>query len=337
MPDDEDFAAELAAAIAETADEEVETEEVDEEVDEEQETEETDEAADDADEDDRGDEDEEDLEDEGQGGIDAEAAAKAFEAGDLEAGAKALGLDPEVFDLDATKFKAARKMADNARKRDQDAADKLKKAETVERSAQETYGPIVLARKAQREQADGWQGKVLGALEMFFGDLEPLKEALGATGGEPAEETEVDKLRRELRERDRKADEAKAAAEEAEQIKAHEAEVLAKLEKTPLAGKKRAAAEIVRLVRGSYDPATKGYGMTVKEAYRQVKEDFVIGEPAKETPGKKKVSKKRVTSRRRDAAPKKELTEEEEFAAEVAAAAREAEQAERAARRRGRR
>jgi hypothetical protein len=287
------------------------------------------------------DEDEDGLEDLGAADAgDAEAfkseIAELIDSGDLKAAAEKLGLDPSVFKLNNRQFKAARVAAKEAREAktaaDTAAASALAaqtKAEQLNATAEEIYGPVVAGKHHYKN------GNVLearAALELLFDDTyENIVQnmAKGAKAMDPAK-LEVEKLRRELA-----AEKATKAQEQATQTAAQQkateiAGITAKLKGTPLEDlSDEAAADIHTLISKSYNAALGKHTVTLKEAYGQVKKAYaekaaklakLTGKPAVVAPKGGKAREPLEKTKLAPRVPAKKLSEQDEFAAELAAA-----------------
>lgn len=268
------------------------------------------------------DSDDEDLEDEDGEQLTAdEAAAKAmFEAGDIKGACKRLGIDPKIFKINARQFTAMRKGLADAAKLSKEGTTAKTTAEKLKADAEQVYGPIVAGFQAYK---GGDPMKLRAAIELMCEDsFENIVAtvARAAKGLDPAQ-LEVIKLRKELADREaaQKAEQTKAEA--ATQAKAEVARISTALAKTPLAAIDGAAEEIYKLVADSYDGT--GYGLTVKQAYAQVKAKHekvakAFGGKLPAAKGKKETKgpKREVLAPVR--APAKPLTRAEKEAAERA-------------------
>lgn len=299
---------------------------------------------------------EEPLEDE-----DGEAAraevAKLFADGDLKGACAKLGLDPAIFKLNNRQFAAARKAEQNAaaekaraEKALAESAARAEKAESVQRAAEQLYGPVVAGNKAYRVDKD--MAKARAAIELLFEDRwENIKAQIekGATPLSPAELRVIEleqRLEAEKKEKEKGDAAATAAAQHAEDV----AKVTGKLAGTPLEGVEGAAEDIVKVLRASYNPALKKNTLTLKEAYGQVKAAYakkaaqlakLTGKP--ETveedappPARRGVTRKPIAGDRKNPPPAKVLTEEERIDAEMAQARKEFEAEQRRLARKGR-
>lgn len=260
-----EFNALMAEIKAPDTDEEGDTEEAEETSDV---PEEDEEAEDESEEDDLDDEDE----DEGEA-LDAnEKAAKAlFESGNIKGACKRLGIDPKIFKVNPREFTAMRKgLKDGAKFKTEGLAAKAA-GEKLQKDAENVYGPIVAGFQAyQRGDYTSLRSAVEIMCEDTFENV-VAKVARAAKGMDPGQ-VEVLKLRKELKERDTKANEEQTKAQAAVQ-EAKEVQVLTgKLKGTPLEKVPGAAKEVYDLVRASYDGV--GYGLTVKEAYAQTKAKY---------------------------------------------------------------
>jgi len=330
--DDEDDTSDEAAPEAETSGDLEEDEDEDTESEDLEEKEETDEE----------DEDEEDLEDDEAEGLTAEelAAKKLFEAGDIKAACKRLGIDPKIFKINARQFTAMRKGLADATKLASEGRTKEARGVQLQAKAEEVYGPIVAGFQAYK---GGDPMKLRGAIELMCEDsFENIVAtvARAAKGLDPAQ-VEIIKLRKEMADRDAKEKETQAQVQIEAQSKAEVAKLSKALAKTPLAKIEGSAEEIYQLVLKSFDGT--GYGLTVKQAYAQVKARHE--KVAKAFGGKLQAPKAKAGKRREELAPvrkapAKPLTREEKEAAEraeFAAVLKEAKEATRASERRSRR
>lgn len=288
------------------------------------------------------DEDEEDLEDDGEE-LTAEelAAKKLFESGDIKAACKRLGIDPKIFKINARQFTAMRKGLADATKLASEGRTKSARGEQLQAKAEEVYGPIVAGFQAYK---GGDPMKLRGAIELMCEDsFENIVAtvARAAKGLDPAQ-VEIIKLRKEMADRDAKEKENQTKVQVEAQAKTEVAKLSKALAKTPLAKIEGSAEEIYQLVLKSYDGT--GYGLTVKQAYAQVKARHE--KVAKAFGGKLQAPKAKPGKGKREElapvrkAPNKPLTREEKEAAEraeFAAVLKEAKEATRAGERRNRR
>jgi hypothetical protein len=280
--------------------------------------------------------------------LDAEpsAAGKLIEAGDLEGAAKALGIDPKLFKLDKRQFAAMRRGLADAKKKEAEAVKAKTYAERVKGDAERTYGPIA-AGFAARVAGDG--AKLRAAIELMA--EAPFEEivALVQKAGKPldAGTAEVMRLRRELAERDQKAQQQTQAQAQAAQAQAEVQSIEKRLSDTPLAKVPGAAKEIHDLVKASWDGV--GYSLTVKEAYAKVKAEkakiaeALTGKPLAVSKGQKReaAEKKPLVPIRKDMSKlspaERKAAKAEQEKAEFRAVLAEAEAAVQAEIRRGRR
>lgn len=259
--------------------------------------------------------------------------AKLLEDGDLDAAAKALGVDPSVFKLDKRGFAAMRKGVKDARAKESEAIKAKQEAEKLQQEAEKTYRPIVDSYAAGRA-GDGT--RLRRALEMSAEmGWEQIKALCDKAGQPPdAATAEVLRLRRELAERDQKATKADAETKAAAQAKADIAAIGAKLAATPLAKVPGAAQKIYDRVKASHDGT--GYTLSVRDAYAEVKAEAMalaaaFGAPAAPQPAKKRLEP--VRKAKPATRIERRKAEEDEFTAVL----REAEAAIKAQERAGRR
>lgn len=260
-----------------------------------------------------------------------------LEAGDLKAAAKALGVDPKIFNLNNRQFAANRKAAGDAARKATEAATTLataearaKAAENLQAAAEREYGVIAAGSKAYRE---GDLSGVRAAIEIMCKDtLENVtgKLARAAKGLDPGQ-IEVAKLRREIAERDAREKAAKDAAENSTAEAAQVSQISDKLKGSPLEGVDGAAQEIFALVRKSLHPTLGKYTKSLKDAYTEVlaAKRAQAAQLAKlAAPGGKPVADPRKPLPKTPL-PKtpigKKLSAEEEFKRELALAARDTE------------
>ncbi len=295
----------------------------------------------------------EDLEDEApEGSADVETfkdeLAELLDGGDLKALAEKLGKDPSIFKLNNKQFKAARVAERNARKAKAEAdtalataSEKETKATQLQSGCESTYGPIVAGFTAYKK---GDPMRARAAIELMLEDkFENIVATIGraAKGLDPGV-VEVQRLRNELAERDRKLAEqttaAQSQAEEATQVSA----IAGKLKTTPLAGiADEAAGQIWALIKASKHPTLNKYTKTLKEAYQEVKDKEMarvaklgakIEKKGKTPPADKRVPLDKTPLAAKRPVPKK-LTEEQEFARELELAKRQTNAQERRIRR----
>jgi hypothetical protein len=196
-------------------------------------------------------------------------AAKLLKAGNVKEACKRLGIDPKLLKVNPREFTAMRKGLADAEKLSREGSAAQAAGEKLRKDAESVYGPIVAGFKAYRE---GNPMQLRAAIELMCEDsLENAVATMAraAKGLDPAQ-VEVLKLRKELKDREEaqraETEKQTAAAAATQEV----ATIAGKLKDTPLAKIPGAAQEIYDLVRGSYKPGT-GYGLTVKEAYTQVK------------------------------------------------------------------
>lgn len=318
-------------------------EDEDEDTDSGDELEDEDEPSDDEDED----EDEEELEDDEDLSADEKAAKSLFESGDIKAACKKLGIDPKIFKINARQFTAMRKGLADSAKLAKEGNAKLTQGQQLHTKAEEVYGPIVAGFQAYK---GGNPLNVRAAIELMCEDsFENVVAtvARAAKGLDPAQ-LEVIKLRKEMADRDAKQKEEGAKATQATQEKAEVKKLSTLLKSTPLAKIEGAAEEIRALVVASYDGT--GYGLTVKQAYAQVKAKHAkvaaafggklpTGKTGK--PGKTGTKREELAPVRKDTKAmtvqeriaQKKLDEQAEFERELRAAKEDTKRGGRAARR----
>lgn len=263
--------------------------------------------------------------------------SELLDSGDLKGLADKLGVDPSIFKLNNKQFKASRLAETNARRSKAEAeqalataSERAARAEQLQALAEETYGPVAAGSAGYRA---GDYSQTRAAIELLCQDkFENVVANLAraAKGLDPGQ-VEVLKLRRELAERDRKANEtaaqAAAAAEEAEQV----GKISTALAKTPLAAVPGADREIWALVKASKHPTLNKYTKTVKDAYAEVKAAHAARAAAFTAAGSKPRAAKPPETRRPLAgtrpasAPARKLSPQEEFQRELALAARDTE------------
>jgi hypothetical protein len=218
-------------------------------------------------------------------------AGKLIEAGDLEAAAKKLGIDPKLFKLDKRQFAAMRKGLTDAKRKEAEAVKAKTAADKLRADAESAYGPIAAGFNAHKS-GDG--ARLRAAIELMCEDTIDNVLATIQKANKPVDPAtaEVLRLRREIAERDAKNSQAQQAAA-AEAKAATEVKAIEKrLSDTPLAKVPGAAKEIYDRVKASFDGV--GYAVTVREAYAQVKaEKAKIAEalgakPAKPAPPARK-------------------------------------------------
>lgn len=214
------------------------------------------------------DEDEE-LEDDDELSADEKTAKTLFESGDIKAACKRLGLDPKIFKINARQFTAMRKGLADATKLERAGKAAQTQGETLQAKAEEVYGPIVAGFQAYK---GGNPLNLRAAIELMCEDTFEnvvATVARAAKGLDPAQ-LEVIKLRKELADKDTKAKETQTQAQVQAQEKTEVKKLSGLLKTTPLAKIEGAAEEIRALVVASYKEGV-GYGLTVKQAYAQVK------------------------------------------------------------------
>lgn len=216
------------------------------------------------------DEEDEDLDDDEAEGLDANelAAKKLFESGDIKGACKRLGIDPKIFKINARQFTAMRKGLADAKKLASEGQTKATKGEQLRSQAEQVYGPIVAGFQAYK---DGNPMNLRAAIELMCEDSFENVVATVARAAKGLDPTQVEliKLRKEMADRDAKQKEDQTKAQVEAQSKAEVTKLTKLLKTTPLAKIDGAAEEIYKLVAESYDGA--GYGLTVKQAYAQVK------------------------------------------------------------------
>lgn len=200
--------------------------------------------------------------------VDETAAKALFEAGDIQGACKKLGLDPKIFKVNSRQFTAMRKGLADAAKLEREGRAKEAQGQNLHKAAEQTYGPIVAGFQAYKQ---GNPLNLRAAIELMCEDtFENVVStvARAAKGLDPAQ-LEVIKLRKELAEREAKQNEQQTAQSRASQETAEVGKLTGLLKATPLAHVEGAAEEIRSLVVKSWDGT--GYGLTVKQAYTQVK------------------------------------------------------------------
>lgn len=276
------------------------------------------------DEDDSADEEDEDLEDDTDTLTADEAAAKKlFEAGDIKAACKRLGVDPKIFKINARQFTAMRKGLADATKLQREGASAKTQAEQLRTGAEQVYGPIVAGFQAYK---NGNPLNLRAAIELMCEDSFENVVATVARAAKGLDPTQVEiiKLRKELADREAATKEQATKAQTEAQAKTEVARITKSLAKTPLAQIEGAADEIYKLVAESYDGT--GYGVTVKQAYATVKakhekvaKAFGGKLPAPKVKGKEvkpgKTERRELAPVRKDSKP---LTRAEKEAAEKA-------------------
>ncbi len=251
-------------------------------------------------------------------------AGKLIEAGDLEAAAKKLGIDPKLFKLDKRQFAAMRKGLTEAKRKEADAGGKLKTSEKLRADAEAVYGPIA-------------------AIELMCEDSIENIVATIQRAGKPADPAtaEVMRLRRELADRDAKQTQAQQAQAAELKARSDTAAIEKRLASTPLAKVPGAAREIYDRVKASFDGV--GYAKTVKEAYAEVKAEKAAIAAALGAPARKPAppTRKPLVPVRKDLAAltpmQRKAAREEQERAEFRAVLAEADEAVKAEVRRGRR
>jgi hypothetical protein len=217
-------------------------------------------------------------------------AKKLLEGGDLKAACKRLGVDPKIFKVKPREFTAMRKGLREAAIKERNALTYERQGKQLHEAAEQTYGPIVAGFRGHQ---GGRPLDVKAAIELMCEDsFENVVAGIAraAKGLSPAE-AEVLRLRKERA--DEKAQTAAQAAQAAAaQQEAQEVTALTgRLKGTPLERVEGAAAEIRALVVKSFDGV--GYGLTVKEAYAQVKSKYskiaesVTGKPLSSSKGQR--------------------------------------------------
>lgn len=285
----------------------------------------------------------EEDEDEGEELTEDEAAAKKlFEAGDIKAACKRLGVDPKIFKINARQFTAMRKGLADATKLSKEGTAAKTQAERLQAAAEQTYGPIVAGFRAYK---DGNPMNLRAAIELMCEDTfeNVVATVARAAKGLSPEQVEIVKLRKEIQDRENKAKEDQNKAQAEAQKTAEVARVGKLLKTTPLAKIDGAAEEIYQLVAASYDGT--GYGLTVKQAYQQVKAKhakiaaaFGGKLPAGKTDKTGKAGKREeLAPVRKPAKPQTAAEREAAEAAEFAAVLKEAKEATRSGERRMRR
>lgn len=221
-----------------------------------------------------------------------DSAAKArelFLAGDKAAAAKALGLDPKVFDLSDAKFRTMRqglKAADEklaeAEKVKAEGIAAQAKAENMYKQGKEELGPVLQLRRLLAK------GDYLAAKDMLEALAPPgttyqqIAEgiALAAKGMSPSEQL----YRRRLRELDEKEQKEKAEKEKPPEKPAvtdpgKNLEGAKKmLANTALADIPNAAETLVRIAAENWDPVKKGFKVPRAELVKLVQKDPVISQ-----------------------------------------------------------
>jgi len=215
------------------------------------------------------DEPEEDLEKElSQAEIEAK---KLFEAGDLKAACKRLGVDPKIFKVRPREFTAMRKGLRDADVKLRTAATYERQGKQLHEQAEQTYGPIVAGFQGHQT---GRPLDVKAAIELMCEDsFENVINGIvrAAKGLSPAE-AELLRIKQERAE-EKKAEGQRRLQEQAQAQEAQEVTALTgRLKGTPLERVPDAAKEIRALVVKSFDGV--GYGKTVQEAYREVKAKY---------------------------------------------------------------
>lgn len=294
------------------------------------------------------DEDEDELEDEDEElSTDELAAKKLFESGDIKAACKRLGLDPKIFKINARQFTAMRKGLADATRLEREGKAAQTAGKQLNTKAEEIYGPIVAGFQAYK---GGNPLNVKAAIELMCEDsFENViaTVARAAKGLDPAQ-LEVMKLRKEMADRDAKEKETQTQAQVQAQEKTEVKKLTTLLKTTPLAKVEGAAEEIRALVVASYDGT--GYGLTVKQAYAQVKakHEKVAKAFGGKLPTAKDTKQGKVGKKREELAPvrkdaktmsvaeriaARKQDEEDEFKRELAAAKEDTKRGGRAARR----
>lgn len=216
------------------------------------------------------DEGDEDLEDDDSEELTGEelAAKKLFEAGDIKAACKRLGIDPKIFKINARQFTAMRKGLADATRFQREGTSAKTQAEQLRTKAEEVYGPIVAGFQAYK---GGNPMNLRAAIELMCEDSFENVVATVARAAKGLDPTQVEviKLRKEIADREAAAKEQQTKAQAEAQQKTEVAKLTKSLAKTPLASIDGAAEEIYKLVADSFDGT--GYGLTVKQAYAQVK------------------------------------------------------------------
>jgi hypothetical protein len=287
---------------------------------------------------------EDEDEDEGEELTADEAAAKKlFEAGDIKGACKRLGVDPKIFKINARQFTAMRKGLADATKLSREGTAAKTQADNLCQAAEQTYGPIVAGFRAYK---DGNPMNLRAAIELMCEDTfeNVVATVARAAKGLSPEQVEIVKLRKEIQDRENKAKEDQTKAQAEAQKTTEVARVSKLLKTTPLAKIDGAAEEIYDLVAASFDGT--GYGLTVKQAYAQVKAKhakiaaaFGGKLPAAGKAGKTGKAGKReeLAPVRKPAAPKTAAEREAAEAAEFAEVLKQAKEATRAGERRNRR
>lgn len=277
--------------------------------------------------------------------------ADLLDQGNLKKACEKLGVDPAIFKINNRQFAAIRKGESKARKFHTEAENKIKtasqkeaQAEKLHKTAELTYGPIVAGSKSARE---GDWSRAKAAVELMFEmPFETVVDNIkkGVKPLDPAQ-AEILKLRAELQEEKAKKNQDDAKAVEQGQYQKDLQTVSTKLTGTPLEGVEGAAEDIVKVIRASYDPGLKKYSLTLKEAYKKVKETYQkkaaqlaklsgapTAKPSKAPKAPAPQSRAPLASQVRRPSSAK-VTAEDEFAASIKEAAMAASAAERRNRR----
>lgn len=198
-------------------------------------------------------------------------AGKLFKAGNIKEACKRLGVDPKIFKIEPREFRAMRKGLGEAEAKVRQAATYERQGKQLHEAAEQTYGPIVAGFQGHH---GGRPLDVKAAIELMCEDtFENVVSGIAraAKGLSPAE-AELLRYKQE-RSQEKAAENTRKAQEAAQAQEAQEVTTLTgRLKGTPLERVDGAAAEIRALVVKSFDGV--GYGKTVKEAYKEVKDKY---------------------------------------------------------------
>jgi hypothetical protein len=230
----------------------------------------------------------------------APAPAKLLEAGDIEAAAKRLGIDPKIFGVDKRQFIAMRKGLSESKRLAADGAKAKAEADSLRAQAEQVYGPIAAGFRAMRA-GDG--AKLRAAIELLAEDSFDNVVAVIQRANKPIDPAtaEVMRLRAEIAERDRALKAEQAKAQSVDREKADLAKLETRLAATPLAKVPNAARDIYALVKSSWDGT--GYTLTAQQAYGQVKAKAeaiakaLAAKSAPAAPTRKPLTKRELTTR----------------------------------------